>query len=215
MFLPGEPCPPGDLLDGLGAGDLLDLAEAEPLFINYGEEQDLFGPSDEEEDIVCGGGAEELAAGVAEHVQAAVDAVAGATGLEDGEEEEGGDSAGAASSDAPPADPADPAPPAADPAPPAPWAGFSPPSPLGYITNLGKVVMRIQNNNGRRWVNCYCHPGCRLNLPQPPEGPCVEDLYAWMYAVTWVDSGMCQAARKALAVQHMDYAKLRWASRRR
>lgn len=99
--------------------------------------------------------------------------------------------------------------------PPTPAAlGVTGPSPMGYVSQGGRSIARIQRGSPRNSlsVKCYQHPGCTWLLPlrlAPPD----SDLLAWCVEVPPATSGMSPVEAKSLARQHVQMAD-RWRERR-
>lgn len=91
---------------------------------------------------------------------------------------------------------------------------LSDPSPMGYIYEACRSVMRIQRGkpSGSVTVNCYRHPGCHLLLSQ---SRCPDDstLKRWLFEVDPAPAEATTAERQALARRHMALAKARWSGK--
>jgi len=96
-------------------------------------------------------------------------------------------------------------------APPPPWAGLAAPSPLGYVSDAGgRWVCRVQRreHEGRVWINCYRHAGCRANVKAP--GPSNEEVFRWLFDVEASTREMTRAQKQELVARHKTLAKERW-----
>lgn len=89
------------------------------------------------------------------------------------------------------------------------------PSPMGYVYEGGRSVMRIQRGKPARSVTitCYRHSRCTMLLT---EARCPSDLELkrWSLAVPAAPQGCPVEESRALAAQHMALGKGQWAGRR-
>lgn len=202
----GEPEPEHDLADypvfGPGGGD---AAGDWAFFWTSDEDDDAPAAPGSPEGGGCGTGDPSPTIDVVEaHVEAAV----AATGVQedeplDAEEEE---EAAAPSPEHGVAE---------EPAPP-PWADLAEPSAMGYCYQAGRSVCRIQRrSDGRLWLNCYRHTGCRVNVGiDESGGPSDQEIFVWLYTGEATTTATPLPERKRLAKQHMDRAKELWGRRR-
>lgn len=90
------------------------------------------------------------------------------------------------------------------------------PSPMGYVYEEGRSVMRVQRGKPARSVTitCYRHSKCTMLLT---EARCPSDLELnrWSLAVPAAPQGCSVEESRVLAAQHMALGKGQWAGRRR
>lgn len=93
----------------------------------------------------------------------------------------------------------------------APWERLPPPTPLGYIYDGGRSIMRIQRGKPARsvTVNCYVHSRCTMLL-QESRCPSDEELKKWLFSVGPPPPGASAAEVKDLAARHMALGKAKW-----
>lgn len=95
-----------------------------------------------------------------------------------------------------------------------PWERLSEVSPLGYVYDSGRSVMRIQRGKPKNsvTVNCYKHSRCTVLLT---EARCPSDmeLKKWLFAVEPPAPGCSIAEAKELASRHMSVGKAQWTAR--
>lgn len=78
------------------------------------------------------------------------------------------------------------------------------PSPMGYVCQDGKTVMRIQRGNpkGSLSVRCYQHSKCSFLLSLK-DAPSDDDLIRWCFAVSAKESAASTAEAAKLAQDHL------------
>ena len=100
-----------------------------------------------------------------------------------------------------------------------PHLALPPPGLLGYTYWNGRTICRIQRGMGdgnRMWVNCYRHPGCRLNISEEG-GPTDLQVYEWLFEVPRAlpVPRMTQEERVELRKRHEGIGRLNWGKRGR
>ena len=112
-------------------------------------------------------------------------------------------------------DPAPPLPPPLEPPPDKePWELLHDPSPLGYIYENGRAIMRVQRGKPKSsaTINCYLHTSCHLclGLRRCPDNAALK---RWLFELGRPAEGISHAEMKALSQEHMRLGKSRWGAR--
>ena len=159
------------------------------------------------------GGSSEIDRGVVARVEADIDRVAEAIGLNTAFEVDGGGATSASSSSVAPPAPVEEEVAALDQQP---WERLSDVSPLGYVYDGGRSIMRVQRGKPAQsvTVNCYNHSQCKMLLTL---NRCPDDmtLKRWYFSVPAPPPGASTEASRALGRQHMAEGLRQWGGRRR